>query len=92
MINDIQSTDLRNDEILDGFIVVHFKEVEIHLLIFDHRLSKKRKPAYEKGSCSLEAREQVNDLREYILKENINSDYWVYPMPPLIETDNKTAS
>ena len=33
MTNDIQSTGLRNDEILDGFIVDHFKEVEIHLSV-----------------------------------------------------------
>lgn len=79
---DIQSTNLRGDEILDGFIVDYENLIEIHLLIFDHQLSKKRIPAWENGTYLLENRTQVENLRDYVLRENESlPDNYKYPVP-----------
>ena len=70
---DIRSTALRDEEILDGFIVDRKTEVEIKLLVFDHRMNEKR-PAYENGSYRLQHRWQVEDLHVYLSREE--NDIW----------------
>jgi hypothetical protein len=61
----IESTELRSEEISEGYIVDRINEIEIRLIVYD-RFTGKKKLAAENGIYPIRKRLKVEDVDEFI--------------------------